>query len=303
MNQNRVPAGVRSGGQFAGDERTVPAISLGVAHDGSTDPHPNVESGASEIRREVGPDGHLLGETNLVLGVPADRPDGTPAEVRYHPDGSIESWRRADSAKRTYFPPGGALSHVDPRDGSHVVIAGDEGGRWIRRGVVARRDSSTVPTVGPNGTWQANAPRFEELRDGPGGEPSVSYVRADGMVSSATRYAGGGWTHTVDYLPDGRVAVVFSNTENPTVRGFAAGDPVWNDIGLDGGQWEGIQPSDALHFADAAVTSEEARTWSRVRTGMDAPTALKWRRLGHSPDHASAEMAARRASGGKAPTD
>ncbi|ACV79057.1 hypothetical protein Namu_2711 [Nakamurella multipartita DSM 44233] len=299
MNQNRVPAGVRSGGQFAADERTVPALSLGVAHDDATDPHPDGESGASEIRREFGSDGQLLGETNLVLGVAADWPDGTPAAVRYHPDGSIESWRRADASERTYFPPGGALSHVDPRDGSHVVTAGDDGGRWIRRGVVARRESWVVPPVGPNGTWQANVPRFEELRDGPGGEPAVSYVRPDGSVSSATRYAGGGWTHTVDYFPDGQVAVVFSNSENPVVRGFPARDPVWKDIGMDGEQWQGIQPNDALHFADAGVTPEEAQTWSRDRTGMDAPTALKWRRQGYSPDRAAAEMAARRASSGR----
>ena len=279
----------------------MPALSLGVEHDDAIDPRLDGASG-SEIRCQFGPDGRLLGETNLVLGVPADRSDGTPAEVRYHSDGSIESWRRAGASDHTYFPPGGVLSHVDPRDGSHVVIAGDEGGRWIRRGVVARRESWVVPPVGPNGTWQANVPRFEELRDGSGGEPAVSYLRPDGTVSSATRYAGGRWTHTVDYFPDGRVAVVFSNIDNPVVWGFTAGDRVWKDIGLDGEQWQGIQPNDALHFADSDVTSEEARTWSRDRTGLDAPTALKWRRQGHSPDRASAEMAARRVIGGKAST-
>lgn len=250
MVHNRVPAGVRSGGQFARGWRPAAAISLGDDHDDATgagrgDP---IGGAAFEIRREVSSNGRVLGEKNLVLGVPANRPDGTPAVLRFHPDGSIESWRRAGAAERAYFPAGGSVSHVDPRDGSHVVISRYGGGRCVSRGVVAQRESWVTPPVGPNGTWQANVPRFEELRDGPGGEPAVGYVRPDGTLSSATRYAGCGWTHTVDYFPDGQVAVVFSNTENPVVRGFPAGDRVWADIGLDGGRWQGVHPNDALQF-------------------------------------------------------
>jgi len=296
MTQNRVPAGVRSGGQFANGDRSAPTINLGLNPDDAINAGRDGTGGrpASVIILELGPGGAVRGETNLVRGMPADRPDGTPAEVWFHPDGSIESWRRAGAAERTYFPTGGTVSHVDPRDGSQIAISGSGSGRCIRRGVVAQHEPGTVQSVGLNGAWQSNEPVFEELRDGPGDDPAVSYLRPDGTTSSFTRYTDGRWTHTVDHFPDGRVAVVFSNPDNPIVEGFPADDPVWADIGLEGRQWQGVQPNDALSFADAGVDPDEARAWSRERTGMDAPIALKWRRQGYSPAQAVAETAARR---------
>lgn len=231
----------------------------------------------------------IVGQTHRSGEVRADWADGTPADLTFHEDGSVATWRRAGDREHVYFPAGGTVSHVDPRDGSHVVVSPNDGGRCTRRGLVAPRVSSVPPIGRDGGIWQQSPPKFAELRDGPGGEPAVVYTRADGSISSLTRYRDGRWTHTVDFDRSGEPVVVFTNSSHPAVQGFPADDPVWSDLGLDGDRWAGTRPHDALLQGGSAESVIAAA--SRASGGWPPPGPMPAPEVGQErPDGGAARL-------------
>lgn len=306
-NQNRVPAGVRTGGQFTHGRRGPAGVHLD-AHPDPVDGDPWSQESPTppdttlpvleQPMRTIGGVPAVVAQTHRAGGVRADWPDGTPADLTFHEDGSIASWRRAGDRDRSYFQAGGTVCHVDPRDSSHVAVSPNDGGRCTQRGLVVRRVSS-VPSIGRDGgIWQQSPPKFAELRDGPGGEPAVVYTRADGSVSSLTRYRDGRWTHTVDFDRSGEPVVVFTNSQLPAVQGFPADDPVWTDLGLDGDRWAGTRPHDAL-LQDARAEGDTAAD-SRAAAGWPPPGPMPTPEVGRAWTKGDAVRLPRRPAGMRA---
>lgn len=159
--------------------------------------------------RHFGPDGALTHEVHFAAGAPADLPDGIPANRKYHPDGSVAVDTRMGSLASTSYRPGTAVPHLDPRDGSTVLTTpSHRGGRCISRGH-PWHDANTIGfQTDPDGVSPALM-----LHDGPGGEPAVRYLRADGSTSSITHYSDGLMRETIDYDRDGRVVAHFPCAE------------------------------------------------------------------------------------------
>ena len=234
--QARVSPGVPAGGQFAPTARAECSVTL------QPESLPAADAARRDTRRRFTDSGRLVSEQHLAGGVPADLPDGTPAYREFHPDGSVAVEKRASQSVSMGYPPGVQVWHSDQRDGSDVGVEGTGGGRVVRRG---RLDVDTEGT------------RSLSAQDGPGGEPAVTYLRADGTTSSITRYHGGGWTHTIDFDGAGDPVCVFTNDQNPAAR--ARTDHVWRDLGIDPDEWAGLIPGQALHYRGAGVEPPDAR--------------------------------------------
>lgn len=274
---SRVAAGVPTGGQFAATARSESTLELvatthqpGRPPTSVDEPHRPSPASGRQVLKRFGPDGRLRSEEHRFDGSAADLPDGTTTHREHRSDGSVAFERGARDPVGIELAPGETVSHRDPRDGSLVVTSGNGGGLQIERG---RPD-----------TDDPHRSSIHILQDGPGGEPAVTFVRADGTVSSITRHDSGGWTYTVDYYPDGTAACVFTNHQNPaTARNTHL---AWQDIGLDEADWSGLTPSQALTYSGDSVPPAEAIEWTAV--DPDPGRTLRWRRAGHTPASALA---------------